>query len=48
MKYPKDKIMSHLYNCTNGTYDKTISGWWKDSVFEIHEAFDSIQKELKI
>lgn len=48
MKYPKNKIMTHLYDCTNGTYNKTISGWWKDSVFEIYEAFDSLQRGLEI
>ena len=48
MKYSKDKIMSHIYDCESGTYKKIISGWWKDSVFEIYEALDSVQKELKV
>ena len=48
MKYSKDKIMTHLYNCDDGTYKKIIPGWWKDSAFEIYEAFDLIQKDLKI
>ena len=48
MKHSKDEIMLHLYDCENGTYKKTISGWWKDSAFEIYEAFNLMQKELKI
>mgnify|MGYP000164868697 CR=1 FL=1 len=48
MKYSKDKIMSHLYDCEDGTYKKTIPGWWKDSAFEIYEAFYLVQKKLKI
>ena len=48
MKYSKDKIMSHLYKCEDSTYDKAISGWWKDSVFEIYEAFDLLQKKQNI
>jgi len=48
MKYSKDKIMSHLYHIKDNEYKKSISGWWKDSVFEIYEAIDASQKKLKI
>ena len=48
MKYSKDIIMPHLYNCKGGKYEKTISGWWNDSVFEIYDAIDSMQDELNI
>lgn len=48
MRYTKDQIMAHLYTCKQGKCKKTISGWWKDSAFEIYEVLDSLQKELKI
>ena len=48
VKYSKDIIMPHLYDCESGKYNKIISGWWKDSVFEIYDAIDSLQDELNI
>ena len=47
MKYSKDKIMAHLYD-TENECRKIISGWWKDSAFEIYEALDTTQKGLMV
>lgn len=48
MKYSKDKIMSHLYHLERSEYKKSTKGWWKDSVFEIYEALDTLQKNSNI
>ncbi|KKM65246.1 hypothetical protein LCGC14_1493160 [marine sediment metagenome] len=48
MIYSKDYIMSYLYTNKNDVYEKTISGWWKDSVFEIYQAINQIQREENI
>lgn len=48
MKYPKEKIMSHLYETKKGKCKKSIPGWWKDSAFDIYEANDGMQKNRNI
>jgi len=48
MLHSKDHVMSHLYRIKDGAYQKSISGWWKDSTFELYEVFDALQKESDI
>lgn len=50
MKLAKSEIMQHIYVDEPGRsrgwfYNKKIRGWWKDSLFELYEAINVVQKE---